>query len=94
MINRLLVAMLMFFLVGTIYLSVKMNRRLDESFKDAETMVSQTSWTCDSLAKANDSLTSIVQEDRITIGRYEYMIELVRQNMDSNKVDKILQNVE
>ena len=84
----------MFFLVGTIYLSVKMNRRLDESFKDAETMVSQTSWTCDSLAKANDSLTSIVQEDRITIGRYEYMIELVRQNMDSNKVDKILQNVE
>lgn len=84
----------MMFVVGSIYFSVKMNKRLDETFKEAQDKVNQASIECDSIARTNDSLTSVIQEDRIAIGRYEYMIELIRENLDSNKVDKILENVE
>ena len=84
----------MVFIAGSIYFSFKMNERLDESFKEAQEKISQASSACDSLADANDSLMAKTQEDQITIGRYEYMIDLIRQNMDSNKVDKILRNIE
>ncbi len=94
MINRILIVMLALMVAGSIYFSLKMNARLDQSFKDAETRVGQVSWACDSLASANDSLTAIVWEDKLTIGRYEYMIGLLREKLDSNKVDKILENVE
>lgn len=92
--NRILTIALLTFIGGSIYFSFKMNEKLDESFKDAETRVKQVSSAYDSLANANDSLMAKTQEDQITIGRYEYMIDLIRHNMDSNKVDKIIRNVE
>lgn len=94
MIKNLLIVIVLGCVISTIYISIKLNNQLKEAFKESENKILISSYRCDSLVHANDSLISVIQENQIEIGRYEYMIDLLRQNLDSNKVDKIIKNIE
>lgn len=92
--DRIIIFILISCVAGTIYLSLRLNSKLKEATLQVEDGIVEMSTKCDSLQRSVDSLMLRNQEDMIAIGRYEYMIELVREKMDSNKVDEILRNVE
>jgi hypothetical protein len=92
--DRIITFILISCVVGTVYMSLRLNNKLMEATLQVEDRVVEVSTKCDSLQRSVDSLMLQTQEDRIAVGRYEYMIELIREKMDSNKVDEILRNVE